>query len=50
MHSTHSKEKSIAVERFIRTLRNKHYKHMTALSKNLYIDKSDDIVNEYNNT
>ena len=37
------------VERFIRILKNKIPKHMTALSKNMYIDKFD-IVNEYNNT
>ena len=37
-------------ERFIRTIKNKIYKHMTSISKNEYIDKLDDIVNEYNNT
>ena len=36
-------------ERFIRTLKNKIYKYMTSISKNVYIDKSDDIVNKYNN-
>ena len=34
----------------IRTLKNKIYKYMTAISKNVYIDKLDDIVDEYNNT
>ena len=47
MHSTHNEEKS---ERLIRTLKNKIYKHMTAVSKNVYIDKLDDIVDEYKNT
>ena len=50
MYSTHSGGKSVAAERFIRTLKSKIYKYMTAISKNLYIDKLDDIVNEYNNT
>ena len=50
MYSTHNKKKSVVAERFIRTLKNKIYKHMTAVSKNVYIDKLDDIVNEYNNT
>ena len=36
-------------ERFIRTLKNKIYKYMTSVSQNVYIDKSDDIVNKYNN-
>ena len=38
------------VERFIRTLKNKLYKHMTATGKNVYYDVLDDIVNECNNT
>ena len=37
-------------ERFIRTLKNKFYKHMTATGKNVYYDVLDDIVNKYNNT
>ena len=41
---------SVVTERFIRALRNKIYKHMTAVSKNVYIDKFDDTVNECNNT
>ena len=48
MHSTHNEGESVASERFIRTLKNKIYKHMTAVSKNVYIDKLNDIVNEYN--
>ena len=50
MYSTHNEGKSVVVERFIRTLKNKIYKHMTSVPKNVYIDKLDDIVNEYNNT
>ena len=50
MYSTHNEVKSLVAERFVRTLKNKIYKHMTAVSKNVYIDKLDDIVNEYNNT
>ena len=50
MYSTHNKGKSVVAERFIRTLKSKIYKYMTSISKNVYIDKLDDIVNEYNNT
>ena len=50
MYSTHNEGKSVVAERFIRTLKSKIYKHMTSISKNLYIDKLTDIVNEYNNT
>ena len=50
MHSTHNEGKSVVAERFIRTIKNKIYKHMTSISKNVYIDKLDDILNEYNNT
>ena len=50
MFSTHNEGKSVVAERFIRTLKNKIDKYMTSISKNMYIDKSDDIVNEYNNT
>ena len=42
--------KSVTAERFIRTLKNKIYKYLTSVSKNVYIDKLDDIVNKYNNT
>ena len=44
------KENQLLLKDFIRTLRNKIYKYMTAVSKNVYINKLDDIVNEYNNT
>ena len=50
MHSTNNEEKSVTAERFIITLKNKIYKYMTSISKNVYIDKLDDIVNKYNNT
>ena len=50
MYSTHNEGKSVVDERFIRTIKNKIYKHMNSISKNVYIDKLDDIVNEYNNT
>ena len=49
MYSIHNEGKSVFTERFIRTLNNKIYKYMTAIPKNVYIDKLDDIVNEYNN-
>ena len=41
--------KSVAAERFIRTLKNKIFKHMTTISKNVYFDVLDEIVNKYNN-
>ena len=50
MYSIHDEGKSVFAERFIRTLKTKIYKHMTSVSKNVYINKSDDIVGEYNNT
>ena len=50
MCSTHNERKSVAAERFIRTLKIKIYKYMTSISKNVYVDKLDDIVNKYNNT
>ena len=50
MYSTFNEDKSVVAESFIRTLKNKLYKHMTATGKNVYYDLLDDIVNEYNNT
>ena len=50
MYSTYNEGKSVVAERFIRTLKNKIFKHMTAISKNVYFDMLDDIVNKYNNT
>ena len=50
MYSANNEGKSVIAERFIRTLKNKIYKYMTSVSKNVYIDKLDYIVKEYNNT
>ena len=50
MYSTHNEGKSVVAKRFIRTLKAKIYKYVTSISKNVYIDKLNDIVNEYNNT
>ena len=50
MYWQHNEGKYVVGERFIRTLENKSYKHMTSISKNVYIDKIIDIVNECNNT
>ena len=50
MYSIYNEGKSVVAERFIRTLKNKIFKHMTAVSKNAYFDVLDDIVNKYNNT
>ena len=49
MYSIHNEGKSVIAERFIRTLKTKIYGYMTSVSKNMYIDKLDDIVDEYNN-
>ena len=49
MYSTYNKRKSVVAERFIRKLKNKIFKHMTAISKKVYFDVLDDIVNKYNN-
>ena len=50
MYSAHNEEKSVVAERFIKTLKNKIFKHMTTVSKNVYFNALDDIVNNYNNT
>ena len=50
MYSAFNEGKSVVAERFIKTLKNKIYKHMTAISKNAYVDVLGDIVNKYNNT
>ena len=50
MYSTYNEGKSVVAERFIRTLKNKIYKHMAAISKSVYFDVLDDIVDKYNNT
>ena len=50
MYPTYNEGKSVVAERFLRTLKNKLYKHMTATGKNVYYDVLDDVVNKYNNT
>ena len=50
MYLTYNEGKSVVAERFIRTLKNKFFKHMTTVSKNVHFDVLDDIVNKYNNT
>ena len=50
MYSTYNEKKSIVSTRFIRTLKNKSYKYMTSISKNVYINKFDDTVDKYNST
>ena len=47
MYSTHNGVKSVVVERFIRTIKNKIYKYISSISKNVYIDKLDELVNKY---
>ena len=47
LYSIHNEGKSVVAERFIKTLKNKIYKYMTWISKNVYIDKLDDIVNKW---
>ena len=49
MYSTYNEGKSVVAERFIRTLKSKLYKHMTAIGKNVYY-VLDDVVNKYNDT
>ena len=50
IYSTYNEGKSVVAERFIRTLKNKLYKHMTATSKNVCYNVLDDVVSKYNNT
>ena len=50
MYSKFNKGKSVVAERFIRTLKNNIFKHVTVISKNVYVDVLNDIVNRYNNT
>ena len=49
MYSKHNEGKSVIAERFIRTLKNKVHKYTTSVSRNVYVDKLDIIVNKYNN-
>ena len=48
MHSTYNEGKFVVAERFIRMLKSKIFKHVTAASKNVYFDVLDDIVHKYN--
>ena len=50
MYSTYNEGNSVVTQRFIRTSKNKIYKHMTDVSKNIYFDVSNDIADKYNNT
>ena len=50
MDSMRNKGKSVVAVRFIRTLKNSIYKYMSSISKGVYIDKLNDIVNKYNDT
>ena len=50
MYPIYNEGKSVVAERFIRTLKNKIFKHMTTISEYVYIDVLNDIVNRYNNT
>ena len=50
MYFIHNEGKSVVAEKFIRTLKTKIYRYVTSISKNVYIDKLEDIENEYNNT
>ena len=49
IYPTYNEEKSVVAERFIRMLKNKIFKHMTAISKSVYLNVLDDIVNKYKN-
>ena len=50
MYLIHNEGKSVVAESFIKTLKTKTYKYMTSVSKSVYIDKLDEIVNECTNT
>ena len=50
MYLTYNKGKSVAAKRLIRTLKNRIYKYMTAVSKNIYFNVLHDIIHKYNNT
>ena len=50
IYSINNEGKSVTAEKFIRTLKNKIFKHMEAILKNVYFDVLDDIVDKYNNT
>ena len=44
MYSAYNEGKSVVAERFIGTLKNKIYEYMTSISKNMYINKLDDLA------
>ena len=50
MYSTYHKWNSVVAESFLRTLKNKIFKPMTAISKIVYFDVLNDILDKYNNT
>ena len=50
IYSARNKGKYVVDERFMITIKNKFYKYMTLFSKNVYIDKLDDLVNKCNST
>ena len=50
MYLMHNEEKSVVAEGLIRSLKSRVYKYKISISKNVHINKLDDIVNEYNNT
>ena len=49
MYSIHNEGKSVVAEIFIRNFKNKIYKYISSISKDVYINKLDDVVNKYNN-
>ena len=47
MYATRNEGKSVIAERFIRTLKNKICKYMNSISKNVHINKLNDVVNKF---
>ena len=50
MYSTHNEGKSVIAEGFIKTLKAKSYKKMTANDSNSYLPHLNKLVDQYNNT
>ena len=50
MYSAYNEAKSVVAKRFSRTLKNKLFKRMTAISKSVYFDVLDNIVSKYNDS
>ena len=46
IYSKYDEGKSVVAERFVRTWKNKIYKYITSISKNVSIDQLDDIVDK----